>query len=382
MVTRGLQGDGVVVDAVVIGLASDQIGTQLRAITVATGGCAFHPATIHEALRLFETETILSLRRRAVTDAYRPMAVVATAEQLSQYAAGRLGAPQGWEAAPAAHIPQGVREAVSLPSTALNQALVDPRGRSSADARTKRILRELSACVRKPHPSFDVFPCETQLDFWQLLLRGPESTPYVGGVFHLWLQFPADYPAEAPEVRFITPIHHCNINSHGKVCHSVFDRNWTTDTKVGDVLSCVYGLLLAPEPDDPLDSVLALQCLTHRAVYEAAAAELTRSKASESYDSHKVRLLADDAATSRSLHPQHLCCPLTMELFVTPVTTKHGHTFEKDALIEALRRSAHCPLSRLPLTVQEAEALNPSIFIKSAVDQYKNATPWWDELVD
>jgi len=69
-----------------------------------------------------------------------------------------------------------------------------------------------------------------------------------------------------------------------------------------------------------------------------------------------------------------------MELFVTPVTTKHGHTFEKAALLEALGRNERCPLSREPLTIAEAQALGPSVFIKQAVDQYKAATPWWDEL--
>lgn len=48
-------------------------------------------------------------------------------------------------------------------------------------------------------------------------------------------------------------IYHCNVNSSGRICHSVFDRNYTTDTSIGIILSCLYGLLLEPEPDDPLD---------------------------------------------------------------------------------------------------------------------------------
>jgi len=222
VVSAALQRDGIVVDAVVIGVPSNSrvIGKELRAITVATGGCAFHPGSINEALRLFETETVLALRRRAVTDAYRPKPVVASASELVAYASGRLGAPEGWEAPPDAHIPEGVREAVSLPSAALNQALLNPNERKTSDGRLKRILRELSAYVKAPHPNFEIFPCEGNVAFWQLLLRGPDGTPYANGVFHLWMQFPAEFPAEAPEVRFLTPIHHCNINSHGKVCHS------------------------------------------------------------------------------------------------------------------------------------------------------------------
>ena len=221
---------------------------QLRSISIATGGCAFHPTSIHDALRLFETETVLSLRRRAVDDAHRPKPPVASKAELKALRGGRLGTPGGWDAPPEVCVPEAVREAVSLPATALNHALVDERGKAASNGRLKRILRELSAYVKAPHPAFSVFPCEARLDLWQLILRGPEDTPYADGVFHLWMQFPSEYPAEAPEVRFLTPIHHCNINSHGKVCHSVFDRNWTTDTKVGDVLSCVFGLLVRSTP--------------------------------------------------------------------------------------------------------------------------------------
>ena len=48
-------------------------------------------------------------------------------------------------------------------------------------------------------------------------------------------------------------IYHCNINSIGRICHSVLDRNYTSDISVKSILSCVYGLLMTPEPKDPLD---------------------------------------------------------------------------------------------------------------------------------
>ena len=37
------------------------------------------------------------------------------------------------------------------------------------------------------------------------------------------------------------------------------DHNWASDMSMRQVFDCTYGLLLAPEPDDPLDSVLAAQ---------------------------------------------------------------------------------------------------------------------------
>ena len=87
-VCAALQADGVTVDSVVIGEAVKQPGG-LRSICVATGGCAFHPTSMHSALRLFETETVLSLRRRAPSSATQPKSQVSSAEELRTHAGGQ-----------------------------------------------------------------------------------------------------------------------------------------------------------------------------------------------------------------------------------------------------------------------------------------------------
>uniref|UniRef100_A0A8D3CAX5 UBC core domain-containing protein n=1 Tax=Scophthalmus maximus TaxID=52904 RepID=A0A8D3CAX5_SCOMX len=48
-------------------------------------------------------------------------------------------------------------------------------------------------------------------------------------------------------------IYHCNINSVGRICHSIFDRSYNAHITMRDVFDAVYGLLIIPEPDDPLD---------------------------------------------------------------------------------------------------------------------------------
>lgn len=50
-----------------------------------------------------------------------------------------------------------------------------------------------------------------------------------------------------------TKIYHCNINSVGRICHNIFDRNYNAQITMRDILNAVYGLLIVPEPDDPLD---------------------------------------------------------------------------------------------------------------------------------
>lgn len=48
-------------------------------------------------------------------------------------------------------------------------------------------------------------------------------------------------------------VYHCNINSVGRICHNIFDRNYHAQITMRDVLNAVYGLLIIPEPEDPLD---------------------------------------------------------------------------------------------------------------------------------
>ncbi|CAM9459474.1 unnamed protein product, partial [Sphacelaria rigidula] len=54
-----------------------------------------------------------------------------------------------------------------------------------------------------------------------------------------------------------------------QVCHSLLDRSWIPNTTVSQILSCVYGLLMYPDHDDPLDSTLALQMYASSEEYKA-----------------------------------------------------------------------------------------------------------------
>ena len=48
-------------------------------------------------------------------------------------------------------------------------------------------------------------------------------------------------------------MYHCNINSVGRICHNIFDRNYNAQITMRDILSAVYELLITPDPDNPLD---------------------------------------------------------------------------------------------------------------------------------
>ena len=159
--------------------------------------------------------------------------------------------------------------------------------------RTKRLMKDLRVLKKKPHEMMRIYPSEDDATFWRVLIKGPESTPYNKGVWLVTIDFPETFPRAPPKVRFVTKILHCNISSYGRVCHSILDRNWSSETRIKTVLDCVYGLLLAPDVDSPLDSTLALARADDSGSYEgkiiAHTAAYARVRTMDSWEEELLR---------------------------------------------------------------------------------------------
>jgi ubiquitin-protein ligase len=121
----------------------------------------------------------------------------------------------------------------------------------------RRIMSEMKFISSNRNSHISIFPCKDDLTFWSVILNGPETSVYEGGTFLLYIKYGDQYPASPPEFRFLTPIYHCNISSTGRICHSILGQFYSSDTKIKKILDCIYGLLLTPEPNDPLDSNVA-----------------------------------------------------------------------------------------------------------------------------
>eukprot|EP01083_Nonionella_stella_P188348 694066_1 len=244
--TQILLRHGITADAIMIGNHNHS----LHAICSATGGYVFYPLTFRDGLRIFELETFLSMAERPARSTTR-INNICSQQELNKYGETSVDICDENHAPPGRQI-----EMIQKPTQSLEKAIGKNQNQNNQKLRSRKVIREMSSIMRDPHPFWDIYVQDENIFFWKLVLEGPNDTPYEGAVFLLYLELGNDYPDRAPKMRFITPIKHVNVNSYGRICHSIFDRNYAPDTKIRDILNNVYGLLLHPDWDDPLDSVL------------------------------------------------------------------------------------------------------------------------------
>ncbi|XP_006824496.1 uncharacterized protein LOC102809960, partial [Saccoglossus kowalevskii] len=288
---------------------------------------------------------------------------------------------ESYDVQPQHKLPEDINKPVAPAHVILNKVTDDPPAgsKSAPPIRIKRILREISSYMSTPHQAIQIFPCENNIGFWRILLLGPADTPYENGVYSLYAEFPKDYPAVPPIVRFITPIYHCNVNASGRICHSVFDREYTSDTPITTILTCVFGLLITPEPDDPLDSTLAEEYFADKVLYDQKAGAHSRLHASKTIAEHQQEMLSSESREFEPL-PSHLVCPLSKELFVDPVKTPHGHVYERYAIEAHLSKTSIDPVALKPLVEDQ---LVPCCDVKKLAEEYRSSRikvdAWWQE---
>ncbi|XP_041956477.1 uncharacterized protein LOC121715138 isoform X4 [Alosa sapidissima] len=354
-IARMLMSANIVVDSILVGQADNNV---LHGISNVTGGCCFKPDTSKTALKLFEMETVLSLESRKLK--YKLPQSITSVKKLTG-----IFATHGYDVTPQVKLPPGVEDKVVVTEDALKKKILESKTTRFME-KDRRIMEELKSLHCDPHPYCSVFPSDTDFTFWKILMQGPPDTPYENGVFELYCQFGDAYPVKPPLVRFITPVYHCNVNNVGRICHNIFDRNYSANITMREILNAVYGLLIAPEPDDPLDSVLAEEFITSPDTYKEKAQKNTEAIAKATmYDMEKKLLGAD---TQRACVPPYFICPLTKKMFVEPVKTTHGQIYERRAIEDYLKQTKTDPQSGAPL---DESGLKPDKDLKRLVKKYR-----------
>ena len=156
----------------------------------------------------------------------------------------------------------------------------------------ERITEEFKELTSNPISNCGVTVGLVNNDYtkWQATLIGPKDTSYAGGLFKLNINFPSDYPDKPPEVCFITPIYHMNVNprvprttgqgveSLGHVCISTLNW-WKPEYKIREVLTNIFALFYMANPESPYGLDRAEEFLENRAVYEEKAKHFTKKYA-------------------------------------------------------------------------------------------------------
>mmetsp|Transcript_96656 Transcript_96656/g.171919 ORF Transcript_96656/g.171919 Transcript_96656/m.171919 type:complete len:209 (-) Transcript_96656:90-716(-) len=136
---------------------------------------------------------------------------------------------------------------------------------------------------------------------WKASLKGPEGTPYSGGLFEINIEIPADYPYNPPKMKFDTKIWHPNISSQtGAICLDVLGKEWSPALTIRTALLSIQALLSSPEPDDPQDAEVAEMYKSNRELFKQTAKYWTETFAAEQKNSNdqKVQLIVDMGFTA------------------------------------------------------------------------------------
>ena len=111
---------------------------------------------------------------------------------------------------------------------------------------------------------------------WRSSLMGAADSPYKYGVFILKLIFPEDYPNTRPEVYFLTPIYHLNVNSIniseplGSISSCFFDW-WTPTSSVKELLSKLFLIFYLEKIEFSFDNAKTNEYLYNKSLYELKA---------------------------------------------------------------------------------------------------------------
>ena len=159
---------------------------------------------------------------------------------------------------------------------------------------SKRNVEEYKNLNRNPLPNCGItvgLVDDNSYDDWKISFTGPHDTSYKNGLFFLRIHFPPDYPNKAPEVYFLTPIYHLNVNpcapkkegdeSLGHVCISTLNW-WKPEYKIKEVLLNIYSLFYMANVDSPYGINRAQEYKTNIGVYQEKVKYFTKKYAKHS----------------------------------------------------------------------------------------------------
>ncbi|BEI94811.1 uncharacterized protein CcaverHIS019_0703920 [Cutaneotrichosporon cavernicola] len=139
-----------------------------------------------------------------------------------------------------------------------------------ADARLRRVQKEIKACQADKHSQISIQMVEDNPFHLIGSFPGPGDTPYEGGYYEIDIVIPDGYPFEAVKMKFITKVYReSRVKDEGRDLPRHLEGQVVLTLK--STLISLQSLLCSPEPNDPQDAEVAKHFLSSRESFNATA---------------------------------------------------------------------------------------------------------------
>ena len=143
----------------------------------------------------------------------------------------------------------------------------------------QRIIKETKKLKKDKINGISIEPMENNPRYFNVMIDGPQGSPYEGGHFNLQLYLPEEYPMVPPKCLFMTKIYHPNIDFLGRICLDILKKNWSPALQISAVLLSIQSLLNEPNTADPLNEEVNKKWLENKSAAEQTAREWTKKYA-------------------------------------------------------------------------------------------------------
>ena len=108
-----------------------------------------------------------------------------------------------------------------------------------------RLKSDYMEMKKNPRPYILAEPLPSNILVWHYVIKGPEETPYEGGIYHGIIKFPTDYPFKPPAIYILTP--NGRFKTNVQLCMSISSfhpETWNPSWSVGSILAGFLSFML------------------------------------------------------------------------------------------------------------------------------------------
>ena len=254
-IAKKLMDNKIILDSVII--SSEEICKELAVISHISGGVALNPDDINKGLYFFELSAFQNVKERK-------QSLIPIIKNDRKTIPKKLKTDM--------ITPEFIKKAIEC--VEFDTEIINPKLNQAKDntklsttehicctckeeifdnPRQRRILRELhysSLVMDQKNEAYDpdlvIYASSTNFDVWQAYIKAPDNSPYEGKWFFILVNFPAQYPFEAPVFRFISIPYNLNISREGRICFEILEKGYISSFHVVDILQQIKEIFLMP----------------------------------------------------------------------------------------------------------------------------------------